>query len=277
MDGNLLGCIFVHSPSGTGVGETQGRTIVAGRCCCSVGNGGYPPSLGALSVRPPTPRHVKREEGQHGSDAAESSEPATLDRNPEQRYHQRGGSARPVRWRLVDVTQRIETGLSFDVVSFDLQAPQAPFSELHEAFELLIVTEGVFELHLEDQVRTLTAGEVALLAGWEWHGWRHPTRDPRSAVVVHFLPDLLGEFEFDNVPWQALFAAPIHIRPQAHSPHAKSHMLSIAQELALEHEQQRPGWHVGVRAALLRALLSLYREWRIPPRRERRPNRWPPI
>ncbi len=156
----------------------------------------------------------------------------------------------------------IRTGADFPVTvnHFTMTGPNAHRSDLHEEFEVLIVLEGEFEFHLEGTTKHLKPGEVALAAGWEWHGWRYPG-GPRSALVVFFTPDFLKDETPDGFPWQALFTAPPEDRPQPTTRQERENICALALEMAREYELKLPCWQTAVRLGLLRTLLTLYRVW----------------
>ncbi len=133
----------------------------------------------------------------------------------------------------------------------------------HAGIEFSILLSGAQEAHYEDFVRPLRPGDVSLCATWEPHGWRSTAPDTEG-VVLMFLPDFLGEETLGDASWLQLFAVPPAERPQVTSDELRESMLALGREMQREILERRPGWESAVRLDLLRALLALKREWKVP-------------
>jgi AraC-like DNA-binding protein len=135
-------------------------------------------------------------------------------------------------------------------------------ADFHGAFEVVIPLQGRYRHVCEGWETTVERGDVVLTPGWEWHGWE--CAGAVEMLVVHFLPEFLGDETFDGLSWRSLFAAPPQERPRVTTAETREHMLAIGEELGREVEEKPPAWRVGARLGLLLVLLTLSRGWRPP-------------
>jgi AraC-like DNA-binding protein len=135
-------------------------------------------------------------------------------------------------------------------------------ADFHGAFETVILLQGTYKHVCEDWAISVRPGDVVLTPGWEWHGWE--CSGGVEMLVVHFLPEFLGDETFDGLSWRSLFAAPPRDRPRVTTAETRKHMLAIGEELGREVEEKPPAWRAGTRLGLLRVLLTLRRGWRPP-------------
>ncbi|UCC69726.1 MAG: AraC family transcriptional regulator [Armatimonadota bacterium] len=165
-------------------------------------------------------------------------------------------------------------------------------TDMHQAFEISMVLSGRIERHCDELVLDCLPGDLSLNPGWEPHGWR--VAEPETGeLVLHFLPEFLGDAIFDNTSWLSLFAADPRHRPRAVNQEMRAQMLAIGRELAstapgrtlpfseagmaldtLGQEvlgfvreldpgnvELPPAWEMDVRLGVLKLLLILYKEW----------------
>lgn len=141
--------------------------------------------------------------------------------------------------------------------------PEAPDRDMHAAFEIGVVVCGRQERWAEGHRTELARGDVYLNAAWEPHEWR--TLSPGTILLVmHLLPEFLGEEALDGVSWLSLFAARPADRPRVGDGETRQEVLRIARDISLELERRRRGWLTGVRLGVLRLLFALAREWSRP-------------
>ena len=165
-------------------------------------------------------------------------------------------------------------------------------TDMHRAFEISMVLSGRIERHCDDVLLHCLPGDLSLSPGWEPHGWRVTEPETRE-LVLHFLPEFLGDATFDNTSWLSLFAADPRHRPRAVNQEMRSQLLSIGRELASTapgrtlpfaetvrepgpsagspagftreldpgNVELPPAWEIEVRLGVLRILLILYKEW----------------
>ena len=132
--------------------------------------------------------------------------------------------------------------------------------DMHHAFEVDIMLAGT-EVHaFEGTEITASSGDVVLIPAWEPHGWR-TIGDLREECVVHFLPEFLGEEEFDGLSWLSLFATRPPDRPQTRSAAARTEAVAIGRRIVDEYAERGFAWRDMIRLELARLLALLAREW----------------
>lgn len=138
--------------------------------------------------------------------------------------------------------------------------------DMHHAFEVDIMLAGT-EIHTLEVIEiTATPGDVLLIPAWEPHGWR-TVGHLREECVVHFLPEFLGEEEFEGLSWLSLFAARPPDRPQTRSAGARTEAVAIGRRIVAEYRGRGFAWRDVIRLELARLLALLAREWQ-PARRD---------
>ncbi|MDH4179209.1 MAG: hypothetical protein OEV33_01760, partial [Armatimonadota bacterium] len=139
--------------------------------------------------------------------------------------------------------------------------PEPILFDIHEAFEIGVLLTGCQERYFDDFQTDLTPGGFYLSPAWERHGWR--TSAPHShTLMIHFLPDFLGEEGFEGTSWLTLFALPARHRVYSDSPQTQERILTIAHDIMREIDAKRWGWLAGVRLSALRLLHVAWGEWR---------------
>jgi len=138
-------------------------------------------------------------------------------------------------------------------------------SDMHHTFEAGILLSGQQERHFEGLVRVVEAGDAWLSAAWEPHGWR-TTVGPTDELVMHFVPELLGDAELEGLSWLSFFAAPPEERPTARGAEGRQRVLTLGNELVEEFKEHGWAWREMARAGLVRLLVMMGREWT--PRRQ---------
>ena len=134
---------------------------------------------------------------------------------------------------------------------------------VHEGIEFGILLSGQQERRFGDLAVAISPGDTWLAATWEPHGWRISPRGSTD-VVLMFLPDYLGEERLGHLSWLSLFAAPPAQRPLVTDERMREEVLALGWQIRREINEQRLGWESAVRLDLLRALLTLCREWKPP-------------
>jgi len=143
---------------------------------------------------------------------------------------------------------------------------------MHHAFEVDIMLAGT-EVHaLEGIEITSTPGDVVLTPSWEPHGWR-TVGDLREECVVHFLPEFLGEEQFEGLSWLSLFAARPPDRPQMRSAGTRTEAIATGRRIVDEYAERGFAWRDMIRLELARLLALLAREWRSALRDSKRSTR----
>ncbi len=85
---------------------------------------------------------------------------------------------------------------------------------VHEVVEVCVLTRGAQERIFADGTTVRTrAGDVSLIPTSEPHGWS-VLEDDSVAVVLEFMPTLLGEQLLGDLPWLTLFTAPPRSGPE---------------------------------------------------------------
>ena len=130
--------------------------------------------------------------------------------------------------------------------------------DMHQDFEIGVQLRGARESYYEDLQVMTEPGDVWLHPGWEPHGWRVTVPGARDLTLL-FLPDVLGDEQFDGLPWFGPFALSPSERPLVNDDATRRQVLSIAEELASEFTLKSPGWIPAARLGTLRLLLALQR------------------
>jgi len=137
--------------------------------------------------------------------------------------------------------------------------------DVHNTFEIGVLLAGQEERHFERTVRRYGPGDAWWTAAWEPHGWR-TTISPATELIIHFIPELLGDSVIGGVSWLSFFALPPESRPKARSSSTRRQILAIANELADEFAAERVAWIDMVRCGILRLLTVFARESGLPDR-----------
>lgn len=132
--------------------------------------------------------------------------------------------------------------------------------DMHHAFEVTICLAGRLEKSLEGYTTVAGAGDVHVVPAWEPHGWRSLT-PIRLEVVVHFLPEFLGEEEFGGMSWLAPFAVRPEDRPRLDDPDSRRQAMEAGRAMWQEYEERGFAWQEMVRLHILRVLGLLLRDW----------------
>jgi len=130
---------------------------------------------------------------------------------------------------------------------------------MHHTFEVGILLGGQEERHFEGLTRAVEAGDVWWSAAWEPHGWR-TTVPPSDELVIHFVPELLGDAELDGISWLSFFAVPPDERPVVGTPETRRRVLALGGELADEFRMRGWAWRDRARCSLLSLLVTMGRE-----------------
>jgi len=136
-------------------------------------------------------------------------------------------------------------------------------THLHDALEVGVLLAGEQRRFAEEFTFRALPGDVWLIPMWEPHGWE-TVREKTRIVLIHFLPELLGSDQIDDVSWLAAFAAPPPRRPSVSTPEMRARVTAIAAEMWTEIQTQQYAWVTTVRADLLRLLALLHRHWEQP-------------
>jgi len=134
---------------------------------------------------------------------------------------------------------------------------------IHHPIEVGIVLAGEQWRFYEGGSYRAVPGDVWLVSVLEPHGWE-AARDRSEIVVLHFLPELLGNEMIGDYPWLALFAAPASQRPCVLTEEAREQVVAIGRELWTEIRGRPYAWSTMLRADLLRLLAILNRHWERP-------------
>jgi AraC-like DNA-binding protein len=140
-------------------------------------------------------------------------------------------------------------------------APPCPLTmDVHQGMEIGMVLRGKVERHFEDFMFTAGPGDVHLCAAWEPHGWR-VVLPGTSQVVVIFLPQVLAEEAFREVPWLSFFMAPPRQRPRTTGAVMRRSLLAIGERIHREARRTPHHWLIALRLCLFDLLLTLDRYW----------------
>jgi AraC-like DNA-binding protein len=138
--------------------------------------------------------------------------------------------------------------------------PEPLDADMHDAFEIGIVLSGQEDRHFEDLVIRLRRGDVWLSPAWEPHGRR--TTAPRTReLVLQFLPEFLGEEMLAGRSWLTLFATSPRGRPRVSTAEQRRRIISLAEGISRELQQQARGWLTEVRLSTLQLLSTISRGW----------------
>jgi AraC-like DNA-binding protein len=158
----------------------------------------------------------------------------------------------------------VDSGLSLDRPFnggvFPQPYPHPLATDMHQAFEVVVVISGQEDRHCEDLVLGLNPGDVWLSPAWEPHGWRATAPDTRE-LLLQFIPEFLGEETFDGMSWLSLFATSPRDRPRVTAAAMREQVLGLADELAQEIAEGRRRWATAVRLLTLRLLFLISRDW----------------
>ncbi len=169
-----------------------------------------------------------------------------------------GGGLRGVRAKL----------LAFDEVTADnpvqgrvahVEKPTQLEGDVHHTFEMGVLLSGQEQRYFGSVIRTVVPGDAWWAVAWEPHGWR-TTQAPSDELVIHFVPEFLGDAEIEGASWLSIFAAAPEQRPSVRSPDTRSEVLAIGGALATEFEGQDWGWQSKVRCYMLNLLTAIGRE-----------------
>jgi AraC-like DNA-binding protein len=159
---------------------------------------------------------------------------------------------------LVDSRKQLTSSFGGWVVAE--RYPEPIRSDIHQAFEIGVLLTGRQERLFDDFQTELMPGGFYLSPAWERHDWR--TSGPGThTLMIHFLPDFLGEEGFEGTSWLTLFALPASDRVYSDSPSTRERVLAVAHEIMREIEAKRWGWLAGVRLNVLRLLHTAWGEW----------------
>jgi len=191
-----------------------------------------------------------------------------------------------------ELVEAVAPGETCAVSVVALPTGHGPRSDQHRAYELVLLLSGRQERSVEEFTVEFLPGDVFLSAPLEPHGWR-TLEVGTTCLLFHFLPELLGDTEFDSIPWVSLFAAPPELRPRITTAEQRQRALLFGRDFVrqypgttrrgrarlpasdgrwvtvetvstrLGHPQdlRRPGWRTAVRVCLTQLLLLLYQDW----------------
>ncbi len=167
----------------------------------------------------------------------------------------------------VTKVRRLEHYLSADSPVFasvdSYPEPTELSFDQHEGIEVGVLLSGYQERHWEGFTCDIGPGETWLAAMWEPHGQRGKVPNTGFVVVI-FLPEFLEGIELADLPWLSMFSAPASQRPQVTSNRQRERLLSIAQAMGEELQEQRPRWMTGLRIGVVSLLFELFRDWSPP-------------
>jgi AraC-like DNA-binding protein len=144
--------------------------------------------------------------------------------------------------------------------------PPMPFQvHLHRAMDVGVMLAGVAELQFGDVAITAQPGDVWLCSSWEPHAWRMPPPGVNDVLFI-FLPEVLEEGICHGLSLLDMFTVLPSRRPSVRTPEMRAKVLDIAWEVHEEVLAEKPGWETMARAALIRLLVTLKREWDPPAR-----------
>ena len=169
-----------------------------------------------------------------------------------------GGGFRGVRAKL----------LAFDEVTADnpvqgrvahVEKPTQLDGDVHHTFEMGVLLSGQEQRYFGSIIRTVSPGDAWWAVAWEPHGWR-TTRAPSDELVIHFVPEFLGDAEIGGVSWLSFFAAAPEQRPGVKDKETRRKVLALGRALERELEQEDWGWQSIVRCHMLNLLATVGRE-----------------
>lgn len=165
----------------------------------------------------------------------------------------RGARARLLAFDEVNSANPIQGGLTRVEKSTQLD------SDVHHTFEMGILLSGQEQRYFGSIIRTVSPGDAWWAVAWEPHGWR-TTRAPSDELVIHFVPEFLGDAEVAGASWLSFFAAAPEQRPSVKGSETRSKVLALGRALAREFEQEDWGWQSIVRCHMLNLLATVGRE-----------------
>ena len=133
-------------------------------------------------------------------------------------------------------------------------------ADVHRAFEVGVLVNGMEEKRCGGSSFRAQVGDAWLIPAYEVHAWR-PAAPNTVEATLHFLPEVLGGETFGGDSWLRLFACPPDKRPRPRTDNTRTDILAAARMLIEEVEARPPAFAEGLRIALLRLLLLLYRAW----------------
>jgi len=134
---------------------------------------------------------------------------------------------------------------------------------IHLLVEVGILLAGEQQRFYEGWSCRAFPGDVWLIPVLEPHGW-DAASGQSEIVVIHFLPELLGNEMIGDFHWLTAFAAPASHRPSAPTQEVRGQVMAIGHELWTEIRGRPYAWTTMVRANLLRLLAILNRHWERP-------------
>jgi len=140
-------------------------------------------------------------------------------------------------------------------------APRSPLTmDIHQGLEIGMVLRGKVERHFEGFTFTAKPGDVHLCAPWEPHGWRVIVPNT-SQVVLIFLPEVLEDEHFREVPWLGFFMPTPAQRPRTADGAMRRELLTIGWQIHHEAREMPRHWLAAVRLRLFDLMLALHRHW----------------
>jgi AraC-like DNA-binding protein len=140
---------------------------------------------------------------------------------------------------------------------------EPPSIHIHHSLEVGILLVGEQQRFYEGWSCRAVPGDVWLIPVLEPHGWEAAPAHS-EIVVLHFLPELLGNEMIGDLHWLASFAAPAPGRPRVRTEEVREQVLAIGHELWTEIHDRPYAWTTVLRANLLRLLAILNRHWERP-------------
>lgn len=147
----------------------------------------------------------------------------------------------------------------------DRGPPEVTSIHVHNGLEIHLTLSGLFEFRFGQLAIPVAEGETALCSMWEPHQVELRAPEGNSAIAMIFLPEFLAKGARDAAPWMRLFTARAKDRPRVRRARTRESVLAIGRHLRDEMMGRRNRWEEMVRLDVLRLLLVLEREWRLPP------------
>lgn len=165
----------------------------------------------------------------------------------------RGARARLLAFDEVNAANPVQGGVTH------VEKPAQLDSDVHHTFEMGVLLSGQEQRYFGSIIRTVSPGDAWWAVAWEPHGWR-TTRAPSDELVIHFVPEFLGDVEVEGVSWLSFFAAAPEQRPGVKGTETRRELLALGRALAREFEQADWGWQSMVRCHMLNLLATVGRE-----------------